>query len=203
MITLVDIGIGNIRSVQKALEQVGARVALSADAAELRQATRIVLPGVGAFGAGMDRLRKKGLVGPLREAAAAGIPLLGICLGMQLLFEESEEMGHHQGLCLLPGRVVRFMGDDLKVPHIGWNRLQYDEENALLRGVARGAYAYFVHSYYCRPDTQTDIIAQTIYGKPFAAIAGRDHIYGVQFHPEKSQQVGLQILRNFVTMEVS
>ena len=202
MITLVDIGIGNLRSVQKALEQVGASVTLSDDPGELRQAARIVRPGVGAFGAGMERLRAKGLVDPLRDAAASGAPLLGICLGMQLLFEESEELGRHSGLGILPGRVVRFEDDGLKVPHIGWNRLQYRENHPLLHGIASGAYAYFVHSYYCRPDDTSDVIAQTSYGRSFAAIAGRERTFGVQFHPEKSQDVGLRILRNFVTMEV-
>lgn len=198
MITMVDYGIGNLRSVQKALEYVGGEVTLTSAPEAIRRAEKLVLPGVGAFGAGMDALRERGLVEPLCQVAASGAPLLGICLGMQLLFETSEEMGRHRGLGLLPGRVVRFTGDSLKVPHMGWNQIEHDGRHPLLRNVPDGAHAYFVHSYYCRPADPQATLAETEYGARFPALAGRDNVVGIQFHPEKSQVVGLQILKNFV-----
>lgn len=197
MITMIDYGIGNLRSVQKALEHVGAGVQLTSDPHKIRRAEKLVLPGVGAFGAGMAALRERELLAPIEDAAAAGTPLLGICLGMQLLFEASEERGRHEGLGLLPGRVLRF-GSGLKVPHIGWNQIEHDGTHPLLQGVAPGAHAYFVHSFYCQADDRSTVIAETEYGQRFAAIAGLEHVVGIQFHPEKSQQVGLRILRNFV-----
>jgi glutamine amidotransferase len=136
------------------------------------------------------------LVQPLLRQVAAGKPFLGICLGMQLLFEESEEMGRHPGLALLPGRVVRFPEGDLKVPHIGWNQLQV-RDDPLLAGIADGSYAYFVHSYYVAPAQAADVLATTEYGIRFAAVVGRDRVWGAQFHPEKSQEVGLRLLQNF------
>ena len=197
-VTMVDYGIGNVRSVQKALEHVGAEVALTADPAKIRTAEKVVLPGVGAFGAGMAALEERGLAPAIQTAAERGAWLLGICLGMQLLFEESEEMGQHRGLGLLPGRVVRFAANELKVPHVGWNEIEHDGNHPLLEGVPAGAHAYFVHSYYCVPADEGDVIARTTYGLRFAAIAGRGKVAGIQFHPEKSQHVGLRILRNFV-----
>lgn len=196
MIVIIDYGVGNLRSVQKALEHVGAAAVVADDPHSLDRADGIVLPGVGAFGDGMDHLRARGWVAPLREKAAAGVPLLGICLGMQLLFEESDEMGHHTGLGLLPGRVVRFAEGDLKVPHVGWNQLQV-RQGALLAGISSGAYAYFVHSYYALPEADEDVLATTEYGLEFAAVVGRGRVLGAQFHPEKSQEVGLRLLRNF------
>lgn len=197
-VTMVDYGIGNVRSVQKALEHVGADVVLTADPEAIRTARRLILPGVGAFGAGMAALRERGLVAPIQEAAEQGVALLGICLGMQLLFEESEELGKHRGLALLPGWVVRFPVNELKIPHVGWNQIEHDGEHPLLAGVPSGAYAYFVHSFYCAATDPEDVIATTEYGLSFPAIAGRGNVAGIQFHPEKSQQVGLRILRNFV-----
>lgn len=196
MIVIIDYGVGNLRSVQKALEQVGAAAIVSGDPASLDRADGIVLPGVGAFGDGMDHLRARGWVAPLREKARAGVPLLGICLGMQLLFDESEEMGRHAGLGLLPGRVVRFAEGDLKVPHVGWNQLQV-RKGALLAGIPSGSYAYFVHSYYSLPADEGDVWATTEYGLEFASVVGRGKVMGAQFHPEKSQEVGLRLLRNF------
>ena len=193
MITMIDYGIGNLRSVQKALEHAGATVRLSADPVAIRGAEKLVLPGVGAFGAGLAALQRRGLTEPLREAAG-----LGICLGMQLLFDESEERGRYEGLGLLPGRVVRFGDKGLKVPHMGWNQIEHDGTHPLLQGAASGSHTYFVHSYYCRPARAKDVIARTVYGEPFAAIAGHANVVGIQFHPEKSQQVGLRILHNFV-----
>jgi glutamine amidotransferase len=197
MIAIVDYGIGNLRSVQKAFEAIGADVRLITTPAELAGAEAIVLPGVGAFGDGMDNLRVAGFVEPLRQAAQAGRPLLGICLGLQLLFDESEEMGRHIGLGLLPGRVRRFAGE-LKVPQIGWNQIHWRRPSPLNAGVTDGAYAYFVHSYYVEPANPADVIATTEYGVEYASIAGRDNIMGLQFHPEKSQDVGLRLLTNFV-----
>ena len=197
MIAIVDYGIGNLRSVQKALESVGAVVRMVHTPAELASAQAIVLPGVGAFGDGMAHLRAAGFVGPLLEGVRAGRPLLGICLGMQLLFDESEEMGRHQGLGLLPGCVIRFPGG-LKVPQIGWNQVHWKRANPLQAGVPDGSYAFFVHSYYVQVGSREDILATTEYEEQYASIVGRGAVFGIQFHPEKSQDVGLQILSNFV-----
>lgn len=200
---MIDYGGSNLRSVQKAFAAVGGEVQVTADPAIVRAARKLILPGVGAFGAGIAALRERGLAQVIVEQAESGKPLLGICLGMQLLFDASEEMGAHAGLGLLPGRVVRFndngaTGARLKVPHMGWNQIDHDGRHWLLAGVPAGAYAYFVHSYYCRPGDATLTVAHTDYGAPFTSVAGRDNIYGIQFHPEKSQRVGLRILRNFI-----
>ena len=206
-ITLIDYGGSNLRSVQKALEAVGAQAQATADPDEVRRATRLVLPGVGAFGAGMAALRVRGLDAAAAEAVGAGAWLLGICLGMQFLFDESDEMGQHAGLGLLAGRVTRFPADlraagrPLKVPHVGWNEIDHDGRHALLAGVAPGAHAYFVHSYICVPDDPSAVLARSDYGGLFAAVVGRGRVLGIQFHPEKSQRVGLQILRNFAAVE--
>jgi glutamine amidotransferase len=203
MIVIVDYGMGNLRSVQKALERVGTEAIVSTAPASLGEAEGIVLPGVGAFGDAMVQLRGRGLMGPVLREAAQGKPLLGICLGMQLLFAESDEMGRHAGLGLLPGRVPRFPDSDLKVPHIGWNQLQLTSEgqsSPLLAGIPAGAYAYFVHSYYAAPEEPGDTLATTEYGLSFASVVARGNIFGAQFHPEKSQEVGLQILANFARM---
>ena len=196
MIAIVDYGIGNLGSVQKAFRHVGAETVLTDDPAALRRAEALVLPGDGAFGATMEEIRRRGLDVPLLEAAAAGTPLLGICIGMQILFKESEEYGRHTGLGLLPGRVVRF-DDSLTVPHMGWNRLRWRQDHPLREGLVDGAHVYFVHSYYC--DAPADVVLATSdYGSDFAAVAGRGNVLGVQFHPEKSQAVGLRMVGNFV-----
>jgi len=197
MIALIDYGIGNLRSVQKALEHVGAEVRLTEDPAVIRAADKVVLPGVGAFGDGMKGLRERGLVDVVKEVAARGTPLLGICVGMQVLFEVGEEMGEHAGLGILPGRVKRFEVENLKVPQTGWNQIEPQKASPLFQDLPRGAYAYFNHGYYCtaRPE---DTLATTDYGGAYSSIVGRDRIYGIQFHPEKSQHVGLLLLRNFV-----
>jgi glutamine amidotransferase len=199
MLAVIDYGAGNLRSVLHALTYLGVesmRVIRSPH--ELRGADRIILPGVGAFGAGMQKLREQNLIPALRDAVFAGIPYLGICLGMQFLFEYSDEMGHHEGLGLLPGYVTRFPDmPGYKVPHMGWNEIKPTRPSPLLRGID-GGYAYFVHSYYCVPLQQSDIILQVDYGIQVTAAVQRDNIYGVQFHPEKSQRTGLKILSNFL-----
>jgi len=197
VIAIIDYGIGNLRSVQKAFENIGAPARLITTPAEMANARAIVLPGVGAFGDGMYHLRAAGFVDPVIEAARAGRPLLGICLGMQLLFDESEEMGRHSGLGLLPGRVCRFAGE-LKVPQIGWNQIHWRRPTPLNAGVPDGSYAYFVHSYYVETDNPEQVLAITDYGIDYASIVGENNIFGLQFHPEKSQDVGLRILSNFV-----
>lgn len=207
-ITMIDYGASNIRSAQKALEFVGAQVQVTAEPEEVIRATKLVLPGVGAFGAGMAALHQRGLTTVIRAAVSQGTPLLGICLGMQFLFEESEEMGRYKGLGLIPGRVTRFTRENagklslkrtaLKIPHMGWNQIEHDGSHPLLNGVPNGSHAYFVHSYYCVPANQEDVIGETEYGCRFASIIGRDNILGIQFHPEKSQSVGLTILRNYL-----
>jgi len=196
VIAIVDYGIGNLGSVTKGFRRAGAEVELTGDPALLRRADALVLPGDGAFGATMAEIEGRGLVPLLREAVAAGTPLIGICIGMQLLFEESEEHGRHLGLGFLPGRVRRF-DDSLTVPHMGWNSLRARRAHPLLDGVADGAHVYFVHSYYC--EAQEDVvIATSDYGRDFAAIVGRGSVLGLQFHPEKSQAVGQKLVANFV-----
>ncbi|MBI4788689.1 MAG: imidazole glycerol phosphate synthase subunit HisH [Chloroflexi bacterium] len=196
MIAIVDYGMGNLRSVQKALEKVGAEARVIASPRELAGARGIVLPGVGAFGQAMDNLRAAGWVEPLRDACSGGVPFIGICLGMQLLFESSEEMGQHTGLGILAGGVKRFNGD-LKVPQMGWNQIRLKQSSALLGGVADGSYAFFVHSYYCAPRDPSIVLATTDYGIEFASVVGRANVFGAQFHPEKSQSIGLKMLDNF------
>lgn len=202
MLAVIDYGAGNLRSVLHALNHLGVEsLRVVRHPHELQSVRQIILPGVGAFGAGMQQLDKQGLVKPLRQAIHAGIPYLGICVGMQFLFEVGEEMGTHQGLGVLAGRVVRFEHQEgYKVPHMGWNELQPQRSSPLLHDVPSGSYAYFVHSYHCVPSNPLDTIASVDYGIPFAAAVQRDNIYGVQFHPEKSQRTGLQILRNFLNL---
>jgi glutamine amidotransferase len=198
MIAIADYGIGNLGSVTKGFRRAGAEVLLTGDPEALRRADGLVLPGDGAFAATMAEVERRGLVGVLRDAVEEGKPLLGICIGMQLLFEESEEHGRHAGLSLLPGRVRRFTGE-LPVPHMGWNRLRARRAHPILDGVPDGAHVYFVHSYYC--DAPDDVvIATSDYGHEFAAIVGKGSVLGVQFHPEKSQEVGLRMVAAFVRL---
>ena len=201
MITIIDYGGSNLRSVVKALESVGAELRIANRAEDVAQAGNLILPGVGAFGAGMDALRRHELDEAIHERVAQGTPLLGICLGMQFLFERSEEMGRHDGLGLIEGDVVRFPAEGPKIPHMGWNQIEHDDSHWLLTGVPTGAYVYFVHSYYCRPADTASILARTGYGLRFASVVAKGNVYGIQFHPEKSQHIGLAILRNFVNME--
>jgi len=205
-ITIIDYGMGNLRSVQKAFEQVGGNAVVTADPAVAAQADKLVLPGVGAFRDCMRNLTEGGFVAPIRAHIDAGKPFLGICLGLQLLFTESEEFGCHQGLGIIPGKVVRFPdgvqeeGDTLKVPHMGWNRIGIRRPAPLFQGVPDGSFVYFVHSYYVVPDDPAVIATETGYGRPFCSGIWRDNVMATQFHPEKSQAVGLRMLKNFGEM---
>jgi len=200
MIAVVDSGVGNLRSVVKALAAVGADVTLTAEPQTILSAWKVVLPGVGAFADTMQGLRERNLIPIIYDIYQRQTPLLGICVGMQLLFDVSEEMGIHEGLGLLPGRVKRFDGNNIKVPHTGWNQIQPQKENPLFQGLEPGSYVYFNHSYYCDPDESEDVLASTTYATGYASAVQRHALYGVQFHPEKSQQVGLEVLRNFVEL---
>lgn len=200
MIAIVDYGVGNLRSVQKAFQAIGYQARIVAQPEDLNDASSIVLPGVGAFGDAMDNLREGGWVEPLLRDIRQEKPFMGICLGMQLLFEESDEMGVHRGLGLFPGRVPRFE-PGLLVPQIGWNQIHIQRSHPLLEGVPDGSFAYFVHSYYVEPEDENIVLAETDYGIHYASVVGRQRAFGIQFHPEKSQDVGLRILRNFARME--
>lgn len=196
-IVIVDYGVGNFRNVQKAFEHIGAAAEITAAPAAIAGADGVVLPGVGAFGDAIDNIRAHDLEQPMLDAARAGKPFFGICVGMQLLFEESVEMGHHRGLGLLPGQVIRFP-QGMTVPHMGWNQIEPQRAHPLLNEINAGDYAYFAHSYHVVPSHAEDIVACTDYEQPFPSMVGRDNICAIQFHPEKSQRVGLQILKNFV-----
>lgn len=198
MIAIIDYGMGNLHSVSKAIERLGEKVRVTANREEILAADGAILPGVGAFGDAMEELRKTGLDEVTREFVQTGKPLFGICLGMQLLFTESEENGEHRGLDLLPGRVVRFQGD-YKVPHMGWNQLKFLQPSPLFEEVEEG-YVYFVHSYHVLIEAKTDLFATTDYHQPVTAIVGRNNIYGAQFHPEKSGSVGMALLQNFIKL---
>lgn len=197
MIAIVDYGMGNLRSALRGIEKVGGAARIIQSPSEMIGARAIVLPGDGAFGHAMLNLRAAGWIEPLKQACADGVPFLGICVGMQLLFETSEEMGQHEGLGIFAGKVKRFP-NGLKVPQMGWNQLQIRQSDPLLRDVPDGGYTYFVHSYYCAPSDPSITLATTDYGVDFASIVGRGNVWGTQFHPEKSQSVGLKILDNFV-----
>jgi glutamine amidotransferase len=195
---LIDAGTGNLHSVHNALQTLGFNVRVTADPKDLAQPGRAILPGVGAFGSFMQGLRERGLVEPLQTAFRRGDPLFGICVGMQALFELSEELGEFPGMALLSGRVVRFPDfADLKVPHTGWNQLWFTENAPLFRGLKPGAYAYFNHAYYCASSDPADCAARTDYGLEFTSAVQRGSLFGVQFHPEKSQRVGQKVLENF------
>lgn len=198
MIAIVDYGMGNLRSVQKGLEKVGCSAFITSQPEQVVAARGVILPGVGAFGDAMHNLRRTGLDVALKEAAAQRKPLLGICLGLQLLFEGSEENGWHEGLGLMPGRVVRLPeGEGRKIPHMGWNQLNRCREEPVLKDIPEGSYYYFVHSYYARTEDSSLVAATADYGMPVPAVVSRDNLIGIQFHPEKSSALGLKILRNY------
>jgi glutamine amidotransferase len=198
-VILIDAGTGNLRSVQKALETVGANVERTDNPQKVYSGKHVVLPGVGAFGDFMTGLRSRGLADAVKEIARRGVPLFGICVGMQALFDVGEEMGEHAGLGLLAGKVVRFAESlSVKIPHTGWNQVEVNKETPLLKGISAGAYVYFNHSYYCQAWNSSDVIGITDYGLKYACAVQRENVLGVQFHPEKSQAVGLRILKNFL-----
>lgn len=198
MIAIIDYGMGNLRSVQKGLERVGFDAVVTRDLGQIESARGVVLPGVGAFSACMENLGKFGLVEVIRETVRKKKPFLGICLGFQLLFSESEEFGQQKGLDLFPGRVIGFHADqNLKVPHMGWNRIEKKKDSPFLEGIASGAYVYFVHSFYVVPEDGSVTATTTDYGNSFVSSIATDRLFACQFHPEKSQELGLRILANF------
>ncbi len=201
MIKIVDYGMGNLRSVQKAFEKLGHEAVICDQAAQLGDADKLVLPGVGAFRDAIHDLRHKDMVGPILDHLTAGKPFLGICLGLQLLFDVSYEDGEWPGLGIVPGEVVRFQDQpDLKIPHMGWNQLVIGGEPALFHAIPRDAHFYFVHSYQVVPTDTSIVIAESDHGGPFVAAIGRGNLWATQFHPEKSQKHGLQLLANFAAM---
>ena len=203
MIAIIDYGVGNLFSLSSSLRAVGAEVVVTDDREILKKADRLILPGVGAFADAAAKLRADGLDSFVREQAASGKPLLGICLGMQLLFEKSYEFGEHQGLGLIPGEIVPMQGTipaDLKIPQIGWNSIRFDQDNPFLKGLRQDSFFYFVHSYYALPDDPSVTAARCTYMIDFAAALSKGNVFAAQFHPEKSQDCGLAILRNFVTI---
>jgi len=204
MITIVDYGMGNLRSVQKAFELFCPQVRISESFKDVLASDKIILPGVGAFSKAMEELRKRDLVKAVIEAIKKGRPFLGICLGLQLLFTESEEGGKVKGLGVFKGRVVRFKDlNGLKIPHMGWNgirRTKDEGRGAILDGVSNRSYMYFVHSYYVEPDDRKIVLCETDYGRTFTSGIQKDNIYAFQFHPEKSQHMGLKIIKNFTSL---
>jgi glutamine amidotransferase len=199
-VAVLDYGMGNRRSVEKALEHVGARARITSDPADLRAADGLVVPGVGAFPKAMDNLRELGLDELIAERLAAGAPVLGICLGMQLLFDSSVERGGAPGLGLLPGTVTQLQPGDGKLPHIGWNLVRLQRESALTEGLPRECAFYHVHSFAPRPSEASDVLGTSEYGEVFVSAVDRDPVFGVQFHPEKSSAHGLALLRNFAAV---
>lgn len=195
---LIDYGVGNLRSVNKALEVAGAEVIQTSDPQMILEGDKVILPGVGAFKDGMQGLRQRALVPALNEIVHRKIPLLGICLGMQLFFTKSSEMGESAGLGYISGEVKKFRDNNLKIPHTGWNQLKVNPSSLLFKGIKNNTYVFFNHSYYCSPDSLTAAIAETDYSVSFASAVQSGAIYGVQFHPEKSQSAGIKILENFL-----
>jgi glutamine amidotransferase len=198
-IVIIDYGMGNLRNVQKGFEKIGFEAKLTRNKKEIESASAIVLPGVGAFKDCMENLEKYGLVDPLLRSVEKGKPYLGICLGLEILFSESEEFGTHKGLDLIRGKVVKFRPDsEHKVPHMGWNTIEKEREVPMLQGIESGDFFYFVHSYYVVPEEARWVSTLTTYGKPFVSSIWKENLFATQFHPEKSQQKGLRILENFV-----
>lgn len=198
VIALIDYGMGNLRSVEKAFTACGVNPTITSDPKVVSRADKIILPGVGAFSHAMRELRARKLLSPIREKILSGTPYLGICLGLQLLFSESEEGGRLKGMGIIPGPVVKFRGD-LKVPHMGWNNISIrQKKNPLLKGILANTYFYFVHSYYGVPEDREWVLTSTHYGKSFCSSVSRGHVFATQFHPEKSQREGLKIIKNFI-----
>ncbi|NOT64008.1 MAG: imidazole glycerol phosphate synthase subunit HisH [Acidobacteria bacterium] len=201
-IAIIDYDIGNLRSVEKAFTSQGLPAEVTKDEQVIRAADKLVLLGVGAFGYAMESLRKYGFDKLIHEAAAAGKPIIGLCVGLQMLFDEGHEFGVHQGLGLLPGKVIKF-ADDVRVPHVGWNQISYrngSSQHPIFCGLPDESFYYFVHSYYCEPADAACVMGETDYSLRYASICGRSNVIGVQFHPEKSQETGLRLLKNFAEM---
>lgn len=199
MVAIIDYDAGNIRSVEKAVALLGHEAVLTRDRETILAADHVILPGVGAFGDAMEKLHRYDLVSVIHEAADKKIPFLGICLGLQLMFESSEEAPGVEGLGLLPGKILRISaGEGLKIPHIGWNSLSFPNLGRLFQGIEEGVYVYFVHSYYLRADDPQIVRASTEYGTMIHASVERDNLFACQFHPEKSSETGLKILQNFL-----
>lgn len=201
MIAVIDYDMGNLKSVSKALEHLGAKVCVTRDAKKIKAADKIILPGVGAFPVCMENLRQYDLVNLIKEEITSGKWFLGICLGLQLLFDESEEFGGAKGLRILKGKVVPFKAETLKVPHMGWNQIKPKQHSRMFKGINDGATFYFVHSYYVHPEDASLISARTDYGIPFCSAIEKENIMACQFHPEKSQANGLKVLKNFVELK--
>lgn len=203
MIAIVDYGLGNLRSVQKALEKVGHAATITTDPADVARAERVILPGVGASADALAAVRSQGLEGPLKDFIASGRPFLGVCLGLQMLYDWSYEDGEHRGLGVLPGKVVRFdVPAELKVPHMGWNQVRFAHRPPIFEGIEEGAYFYFVHSYHVVNEDPSAIATETDYGGAFCSSVWRDNLFATQFHPEKSQAVGLRLLKNFAELSL-
>ena len=200
-VAIIDYGVGNLRSVEKAFQAGGDEAAVSSDEGVLRSAEKLVLPGVGAFRACMDALTERGFDRLVRERVAEGAPLLGVCVGMQMLFEESEEFGTTRGLGLLRGRVRRFP-EGLRVPQVGWNQVEWKGAHALSGGIGNRTFFYFVHSFFCEADGAEAVVGETEYGLTYPSVVARGNVCGVQFHPEKSQSAGLRLLKNFAESHV-
>ncbi len=195
-IAIIYYGMGNLRSIQKALEFLSYKAFVTDEKQKIRDASAVILPGVGAFPKAMEELKKRDLVETVKEGVRSGKPFLGICLGMQILFEESDEFGSSQGLGIVKGKVKRF-SDKLKIPHMGWNEIELIKRPGFLKDFPKKAFVYFVHSYYCDPKDRKIILTKTSYGKNFVSSICHDNLIACQFHPEKSQKVGLEFLNNF------
>ena len=203
MVAIIDYDAGNIKSVEKAIQFLGKEAVITRDAEQILSASHVILPGVGAFGDAMGKLQNYGLIPVIHEVVKRQIPFLGICLGLQLFFERSEETPGVEGLGILKGEIKRIPdGEDLKIPHIGWNSLSIKQKDTLFKDIPENAYVYFVHSYYLHAEDENDIATVTNYGIDFHSAVGKNNIFATQFHPEKSGEVGLSILRNFASMEV-
>ena len=202
MITIVDYQMGNLRSVSKAVERVGEQAHITSNPTEIAEAERLILPGVGAFRDAIAELRSRDLVSPIQDFIESRRPFLGICLGLQMLFETSYEGGQYEGLGIIPGEVVRFqVPAPLKVPHMGWNEIELRQDCPIMSGIESGTHFYFVHSYYVRPTDSSFVAIEADYGGPFCAAVWRDNLFATQFHPEKSQASGLKLLENFASFQ--
>jgi len=202
LIAVIDYGLGNLRSVSKAVETLGVEVEVTDSSEKIEKADGIILPGVGAFHVGMQNLERLNLLPVLHETISKGTPFLGICLGFQILFSQSEEHGIYSGMNIINGKVKRFT-HELKIPHMGWNQVEFkiqDSKLKIFNEVSDNSYFYFVHSYYAEPEDQNVIIATTEYGREFASVVNKGNVWGVQFHPEKSSDIGLKVLRNFLSL---